>query len=46
MIVTMASPVTIDQILVEFHDRDFVKAQPKSGEAIRKIIISNEYTYN
>ena len=33
----LASPVTIDQILVEFHDRDFEHAEPRSGEAIRKL---------
>jgi len=33
----LASPVTIDQILVEFHDRDFVQAEPRSREAIRKL---------
>jgi FkbM family methyltransferase len=33
----LASPVTIDQILVEFHDRDFEQAEPRSGEAIRKL---------
>jgi FkbM family methyltransferase len=33
----LASPVTVDQILVEFHDRDFEQAEPRSGEAIRKL---------
>ena len=33
----LASPVTIDQILVEFHDRDFAQAEPRSREAIRKL---------
>jgi FkbM family methyltransferase len=33
----LASPVTVDQILVEFHDRDFEQAEPKSWEAIRKL---------
>ncbi len=33
----LASPVTIDQILVEFHDRDFVQAEPRSKETIRKL---------
>ncbi len=33
----LASPVTIDQILVEFHDRDFAQAEPRSKEAIRKL---------
>jgi FkbM family methyltransferase len=33
----LASPVTIDQILVEFHDRDFALAEPRSREAIRKL---------
>jgi FkbM family methyltransferase len=33
----LASAVTIDQILVEFHDRDFIKAEPRSKEAIRKL---------
>ena len=33
----LASPVTVDQILVEFHDRDFEQAEPRSVEAIRKL---------
>jgi FkbM family methyltransferase len=33
----LASPVTIDQILVEFHDRDFEQDEPRSIEAIRKL---------
>ena len=33
----LASPVTVDQILVEFHDRDFEQAEPRSREAIRKL---------
>jgi len=33
----LASPVSVDQILVEFHDRDFVQAEPRSKEAIRKL---------
>lgn len=33
----MASPVSVDQILVEFHDRDFAQAEPRSKEAIRQL---------
>ena len=33
----LSSTVTIDQILVEFHDRDFAQAEPRSKEAIRKL---------
>ncbi len=33
----LASPVTVDQILVEFHDRNFEAAEPGSREAIRKL---------
>lgn len=33
----LASPVTVDQILVEFHDRNFEQAEPRSGEAMRKL---------
>lgn len=33
----LASPVTIDQVLVEFHDRDFAQSEPRSKEAIRKL---------
>lgn len=33
----LASPVTIDQILVEFHDRDFSLSEPRSKEAVKKL---------
>jgi FkbM family methyltransferase len=33
----LASPVTIDQILVEFHDRDFDLAEPRSKEAVKRL---------
>ena len=31
------SPVTIDQILVEFHDRNFDPDEPRSRETVRKL---------
>jgi FkbM family methyltransferase len=31
------SPVTIDQILVEFHDRNFEQAEPRSKETVKKL---------
>ena len=33
----LSSPVSVDQILVEFHDRDFEQAEPRSREAITKL---------
>ena len=41
----LASPVTIDQILVEFHDRDFEQGEPRSKEAIRKLSEKNYLVY-
>jgi len=41
----LASTVTIDQILVEFHDRDFAQAEPKSIEAIRKLSAKGYLVY-
>lgn len=39
------SPVTIDQILVEFHDRNFDQDEPGSREAVRKLSKSGYLIY-
>jgi len=39
------SPVTVDQILIEFHDRNFDQSEPKSREAVRKLSESGYLIY-
>lgn len=41
----LASPVTIDQLIVEFHDRSFDLTVPKSREIVKKVIEGGYYIF-